>query len=173
MMSVLVYASVVRIAVWDGYRQSLLVGKLCHVGMATCHCGCHVIAALSRSGFASDCNDAMFRSHVGLCVCRVMICCYACRVMLSSLWLMSRCSCIWSSAVHCSQYPALTRHGASLAIRGAGHHPVSHSFTSRCVDATSSFFILLSSELIESSDSHRLRQLDSVRGAWPRYIGFD
>ena len=53
----------------------------------------------------------MFRSHVGLCVCRVMICCYACRVMLSSLWLMSRCSCIWSSAVHCSQYPALTRHG--------------------------------------------------------------
>ena len=54
MMSVLVYASVVRIAVWDGCNQSLLLDKLCRIGMATCHCGCHVIAALSRSGFASD-----------------------------------------------------------------------------------------------------------------------
>ena len=54
MMSVLVYASVVRIAVWDGCRQSLLLDKLCRIGMATCHCGCHVNAALSRSGFASD-----------------------------------------------------------------------------------------------------------------------
>ena len=54
MMSVLVYASVVRIAVWDECSQSLLLDKLCHVGMATCHCGCHVIAALSRSGFAFD-----------------------------------------------------------------------------------------------------------------------
>ena len=65
-MSVLVYASVVRIVVWDGCRQSLLVSKLCRTGMATCHCGCHVIAALSRSGFASDvlscsllCNGAI------------------------------------------------------------------------------------------------------------------
>ena len=54
MLSVLVYASVVRIVVWDECSQSLLVGKLCRIGMATCHCGCHVIAALSRSGFAFD-----------------------------------------------------------------------------------------------------------------------
>ena len=33
-MSVLVYASVVRIVVWDECSQSLLVGKLCRIGMA-------------------------------------------------------------------------------------------------------------------------------------------
>ena len=33
-MSVLLYASVVRIVVWDECSQSLLVGKLCRIGMA-------------------------------------------------------------------------------------------------------------------------------------------
>ena len=33
-LSVLVYASVVRIVVWDESSQSLLVGKLCRIGMA-------------------------------------------------------------------------------------------------------------------------------------------
>ena len=60
-MSVLVYASVVRQVLQYGMGAdkaylwvSFVTSKLCHVGMATCHCGCHVIAALSRSGFAFD-----------------------------------------------------------------------------------------------------------------------